>query len=481
MTDLFHGSDPNPPFEQADLQAALQASKARAWRRRSASVVPAAVLAGVGYLFAVSFVGGPAGTQDVTAFESAEVVLPANDAAIDIDRPVAVEPPSGPDAGASSAGRVTALQIDTDKVTVIADKPTSLIDVEPESDVTPVTPPAEESDTLETDSPDAVADVTSETSPATPLETASELSNESAVDTAASSSDEPIDEPTSAPAETQGSEGASAPGTDGVALPSPGQPIDLAETPDSPAATADRDASVATPADAVQTPAPAAAVSRPEANDTAAANDTAEVNDTAESNDTAEANDTAEVNETAVGVDSVSEGAVQGTDVSAGEADTTNVPAGDVETDSAVEDSIETIEEPVEREEVPVLVNQPVSVEFASMVIDGSSVEIVLQVSDVDGWSVGACGTSMNWGDGSSSGSMCAQDCSVAPDAAKNGSTVAPGVRGEIRFSHTYEATEGVVTPLFTIFTGHECFGDAFYGELNPSLVLSPEGIAFAS
>jgi len=121
--------------------------------------------------------------------------------------------------------------------------------------------------------------------------------------------------------------------------------------------------------------------------------------------------------------------------------------------------------------------NTPISVEFAEMIIDGSSLEIVLQVSDIDGWTIGACGTSMNWGDGTSTGSLCAPDCSAVDPAGQP----APGAAGQLRFTHTYEATEGVVTPLFTIRTGYECYGDAFFGELSPSLILTPNGIALAS
>jgi len=453
MTDLFHGSDPNPPFEHADLQQALQASKARAWRRRSVSVVPVAVLAGVGYIFAGALVGGSATTQVVTTFESAEVVLPANDGLVDIDGPVEVVSPSGPDAQASSAGGVTALQIDTERVTFIADKPTSLIDVEPESDVTPVTPPAEESNILETDSPDAAEDATGETSSATPLETASELSDESTADTAASSSDEPTDEPTSAPAQTQGPEGASAPGTDGVAPSAEDEPA-LEESPDPVPAAAGA-------SDLDSSDAPDTTAGDPEETETDAASD-APV-DTEDTED-------GEVGEAAEALD----GAESETPDAADAGD----PA-DAETTDTGEAEANPEEAPAIPEEAPAVpaANMPVVVEFASMVIDGFSVEIVLQVNDPDGWSIGACGTSMNWGDGNSSGSLCSADCAVAGSGEAKG----PGTSGEIRFTHTYDATEGVVTPLFTIFTGHECFGDAFYGELNPSLVLSPDGISFAS
>lgn len=122
--------------------------------------------------------------------------------------------------------------------------------------------------------------------------------------------------------------------------------------------------------------------------------------------------------------------------------------------------------------------NQPANVQFVAKSFNGLTVELVLLVTDPDGWTAGACGTSMVWGDGSATGSPCAIDCVRSP---ADGSQP-PGVAQELTFVHTFAGFDDptLVTPQFSIFTGLECYGDVVSRKLQPSLIVSADSVTLA-
>lgn len=113
---------------------------------------------------------------------------------------------------------------------------------------------------------------------------------------------------------------------------------------------------------------------------------------------------------------------------------------------------------------------QPVVLEVAATV-EGFSITIDIGVIDGDGYSIGACGTTVNWGDGSSHLSTCDPSC-VPVDSALPGG----GVEGQLSFSHEYEVSGVQVAPYITVFTGLECYGDSSTITFGP-LVITEDGI----
>jgi len=131
-------------------------------------------------------------------------------------------------------------------------------------------------------------------------------------------------------------------------------------------------------------------------------------------------------------------------------------------------------------DEAPFVVeNHPVQVEFVRGSVVGLTVEITLLVTDRDGWTAGACGTAMVWGDGTRDADACVFDGCLqsSPDGGPP-----PGVVGEFTFTHTFSpvAEPTLMTPQFSIFTGLECYGDVAHGQVT-QLLVSSDSVALAN
>jgi len=117
----------------------------------------------------------------------------------------------------------------------------------------------------------------------------------------------------------------------------------------------------------------------------------------------------------------------------------------------------------------PTPVPQPV-VLGASAEVSGFEIVIFISVLDGDGYSIGACGTTVNWGDGIAQDSACDPSC-LAVDS----SAPAAGVDGQLQFSHVYEVRNVQVAPYITVFTGLECYGDSSTVTFGPLLITDTE------
>jgi len=107
----------------------------------------------------------------------------------------------------------------------------------------------------------------------------------------------------------------------------------------------------------------------------------------------------------------------------------------------------------------------------ASAEVSGFEITIFISVLDGDGYSIGACGTTVNWGDGFAQDSACDPSC-VAVDS----SAPASGVDGQLTFTHVYEVRNVQLAPYFTVFTGLECYGDSATVTVGP-LLITDDGI----
>lgn len=119
----------------------------------------------------------------------------------------------------------------------------------------------------------------------------------------------------------------------------------------------------------------------------------------------------------------------------------------------------------------PTPVPQPVVLSAAAQV-SGFEIIIDIGVIDGDGYSIGACGTTVNWGDGMAQDSACDPSCTAVDSSAP-----AAGVDGQLQFSHVYEVRNVQVTPFITVFTGLECYGDSSTVTFGP-LLITDTGIA---
>lgn len=107
--------------------------------------------------------------------------------------------------------------------------------------------------------------------------------------------------------------------------------------------------------------------------------------------------------------------------------------------------------------------NAPVAL-TQTLTIEGLTVRVEIHVDDPDGATLGACGSGIDWGDGTTTSTSCSVECNQAPG---------DGVQGSLYFEHTYTGPITVI-PIVSIYTGSECLGDGIVASLGALTLPSP-------